>query len=482
MNQGQSQSFIFEGTTPVTPLWTSGGNGNNIPAEKWNGGGNPFTDPSGVAVYEKGSRVNYDPNGQIITWKTPSGGGIVPREIASLSIRDIQALTSFQTSNVTISRSINFKINSGVQYRLDRTCEPRFQLATYQNLRARNGSLASINALRNVEIVPVCCTFAANEIQNYCTTETTCTPIPSLFNVGNYGGYEVAVLPWNLGNCGQTAISLNLFGMTSYMDVTIRFNCNSTFIKDIDNICSIYCIEPENLQICKTGYRDVCFETTTDPDKVITDNPACQQFFTGLYTNFGPVDPDIETNIQDYCQGKYPTFEKLLNSTNSFDRDLCACHMPQTLYDEYRTNLIGQFPSIVTYIDNRNINERCLVRSCVSSSFPSIELQKPGSRRCEIPGCVQIVNFQNDGKIGEVTIDQGISTCVSILNTGGTGTIGPIPGPKPPPNPPNSTTGQSWISKYWWVFLLVGILLLMIIIVIIVVATGKKKKKKPVSY
>lgn len=444
-------TLIFTGTNTQL-LWQNEPSINNP-------GSNPNPTGSGFPFGTMGSQRNYDPFSTPITWSPsfPLINNLSVNQVINLLFGGTESI-----NNYSLSGEIVFTISGNQFHSLS---VPTININIYTSPTSQ--------ILNSVNIVPVdAIAGGSSGQQNYCSANGTCPSftynIPS--QISPFAPYIVQVVPWN---DGSQVITGNLLNFTLSAVMTIRLTVTCVTGPELETrVCMSYC--QANLQQCKAAYTDFCFtESSSNPPVIpLTTDNACQLYFEQYYNVNGP-DADIDSRISNYCQAKFPVttcFEPLFFGSppiSSFEQELCACHLSETCYQNYIDSLANQAPAFVNYIRNSGIKDRCLISECASSQFPSIEIGKV----CLVPACINVVNFNNNGSVGNggVTITQD-AECERINNTGGAGGTGA--------NPPGE---QSWWDKHWiWIVVGAGLLLVLIIIIIIIIVAESKKKKKPI--
>lgn len=255
------------------------------------------------------------------------------------------------------------------------------------------------------------------------------------------------------------------YNLQMAMSVTLQIFCMDANLET--GFCANYCQAPTNLasQSCFDAYRTLCIDTnnTAGAPNIVTI-PTCQTYFKEYIQQVEPRS-EFDTKLITYCS-KYTGINDFLNqtATNQVERDLCACHLNPTFYQNIKTSLIEQVPAYQLIAED----ERCLFPECVDSPYKTVETHS----QCALPQCLDIINFTNNGTItGKVTINQN-AACSSV-NGGGSGGGDGNGG-----TTPNNPTNKSWWDKYWiWIVVGAGLLIVLIIIIVIIVVSENKKKK-----
>jgi hypothetical protein len=445
-------------------------------------GGSGDSSINGYPYGTLGAKTTYPNNDLPLTW-SPNA----PSNLQSLSLNELFALN---IPNITVAINYVFTITSGTQM-FEEGNIPNINLNMYlQNTTSPfsippqvfSTNISTLNGIGNDAIGSTSYCSATNP--NICPTFTYNAPIESNPQVTTQV-YEVQVNPWNRGTSSSFDYGVNDFSLQVVLNATINIACNPG--TDLDSgFCLRYCSTNLSGNNCLSSYRDYCFAAdpgSTGPSIILTGNTGCQTFFTDYYSNLGP-EQSIDNQISTYCNQKYGNpdigFAGLFNTTppSAFEKNLCACHMPQSFYDAYKASVEKEFPNFVTFIDNSGIKDKCLVSYCASSPFSSSDIRDGTDFKCKIPACIQVAQFNNNGSIGGgVSITQ--STTCEAIQSGATGSTGG--GGNTGSN--NPLTKSFWEQHWVWVILGVGILIVLIIVILIIIAaeSGSKKKKVEVE-
>jgi hypothetical protein len=193
----------------------------------------------------------------------------------------------------------------------------------------------------------------------------------------------------------------------------------------------------------------------------------------------GGTDPCYNDLIA-WCQikasdGSYP------NLTSS--PDMCGCHMGETFYANYFTNLASAAPIFNTFPHF----ESCYFAACASGS--SIKKTTDSSNKCSsVTNCVSIANINNNGVINGSTNVAQSAACGNSPPSTGTGLI--TPGPAPGPAPAGAANADSTLlvptlpatlfglSQIVYLSAAAGIVLLFIMLAIIIGLSSSNKTKR----
>lgn len=206
----------------------------------------------------------------------------------------------------------------------------------------------------------------------------------------------------------------------------------------------------------------------TGPNFVYNQNDLCYNYISDYITNtsLGPTQP-ITSAMQNYCTQKFPNsgldIFNLPATIDSRDYKLCACNMPDQLYQQFEQSIKGQFPNL----NLGSIRPNCLLPACINSPFKNNELDN-----CPIPQCLEIVNINGSTISGPTTINQN-QNCSKYGIMGGT----TPPSPPPSPTPSQPTLNNFWSKYKWWIFAFLFIIIALLILVIILPGEHKNKMK-----
>jgi len=274
---------------------------------------------------------------------------------------------------------------------------------------------------------------------------------------------EVQFIPWNdKGGASNYPVGDFVFNMV--VIVKLKLECNST-VADLTSgqFCSSYCLTNEkvNLDNCLDTYLDFCFAPT---NRIFTD-VNCQTFIENHIQTLKPS-KEIDTPLTKYCTDKYDSFQKLFESTNGIDPQLCACHMTFKEYGIFGNQVLKDYSGLPTTF---GINDKCLLPQCSTTPYKSASTHLI----CNVPACLNITIFNLNGTYdnNKVTINNHIKGCTNVKKIGGTGTGNGSgndkqKGQKTTPKrsvPPDKT----FLEKYRW-YIVVGIIVIVLLFIIIV--------------
>lgn len=189
--------------------------------------------------------------------------------------------------------------------------------------------------------------------------------------------------------------------LTIVIHITLHINCTGQQLET--SVCQNIC--QNGSPACLDNYVTYCLPPTgTAP---VGTSQACQSYFADYIEQNGP-NSKIDRGLASYCSSKYKGFGDLFDdtNTNTVDKELCACHMPQAQYDAYANQLFGRFPQLGAFAGNK----LCLVPRCQSSKYAAEPIPKGG---CKTPRCLVITNFNNDGTFNndDININVDVPGC-----------------------------------------------------------------------
>ena len=209
------------------------------------------------------------------------------------------------------------------------------------------------------------------------------------------------------------------YTLTFLLRIYVTTNCQGNNL--LSPVCTQFCTV--NQDVCFSRYLNFCLNPQTP---IIGVTSQCRDFFADYLTTHRSKNLDI--GLVNYCK-KYKGFADLFNADSTvgtpeqraIDLDICACHLSSStepdpdatvLYRNFQASLAQQVP----YFNNVGFISQCLVPQCASSSFKPTAIPPTG---CNLPQCLNILSFNNNGTInGNVIIDQN-SECASISNNNG---------------------------------------------------------------
>ena len=434
-------SFTFIGNTTPQNLW------NNVTINIVDNGVPP--DPLGYP-YSSGNSTNlrnYNILDDIINWE-----GTIPASLNGITVNNLSEL--FGDSNTaSINVDYNFIIKTGNQ---TTACNgrPKINLNMYLAGSGSNQFFSTNVASLSPQCSGICSmSYPYNgQFPNYVFTTN---------NEVIIGNYDVKAVPWN-DNVGCDNYDAGSMTIEAFVKITLTVSC-STPTELNSQFCFDYCSQPNNQQSCYPQYRNYCLvDKDTSGDINIFTNRTCQEFFQDYFANQGP-NSETDNDLENACSRKFPTVDEYNQGTTE-EQNICACHLPQQIYDNLRNSLINQYPGF-QYVPE---NERCLFPPCPSSDYKTVAIGKV----CALPACINIASVTNDGNLkGGVNINQN-NACIDVKNGtfnngGGGGTVEEV---------------KTWIDKYWvWLVIGIAILVVLIIIILVVLAGEGNKKKKVVK-
>jgi len=404
-------------------------------------------DPNTGYSYTPSKTRTFNPFNQPIKWNSA-----VPSVIQNLSINEIAQLDIDYNFNLNYL----FTVKEAQQFY---QCGAK----TYLNMNIYRPAPTDFILTYNFEALNS--PGSQGDLQ-YCTS-TTCPTFNTGEQItpGNFPtseAYDIQLIPWN-STCDFFSIENLTFEIVT--NISLIVSCSTPEELNSD-FCFNFCtFNEDNLKNCYPAYRNYCLINTRDPSNInIFTNQNCLEFFEDYFAQVGP-NATTDNDLENACSLKFPF--PSIDAYDNADRNvqnICACHLPQEIYDNLRNSLINQFPGFQAF----PIDERCLFPNCASSNFSTIKIGKA----CSLPACINLASVTNDGNLkGGVNINQN-DQCLDLKNGtfnngGGGGTVEEI---------------KTWIDKYWvWLVIGIAILVVLIIIILVVLAGEGNKKKKVVK-
>lgn len=151
--------------------------------------------------------------------------------------------------------------------------------------------------------------------------------------------------------------------------------------------------------------------------------------------------------------------------------------MPAQQYDNFQKSLIKLYPSF----GNLGLVNQCLLPQCASSQYKSVVT----TGKCNLPECLNIVSFNNDGSFNNssVVIKQS-GNCANIVGPtpsppGPTPSpLGPTPSPPCPPGPSGPSGPSNFFYNHEYLIIGIGAAVLVIIVIIIILIIIKRRNGK----
>lgn len=128
--------------------------------------------------------------------------------------------------------------------------------------------------------------------------------------------------------------------------------------------------------------------------------------------------------MRNYCKA-YKGLGDLFNADSkvktlvqrAIDVDLCACNLSSStvndpdgtvLYNNFANEFYSNYPGF----SGLEFLNKCLLPQCAQSKFKSLPIPIGG---CQVPQCINIINFENDGTFNNSTVNIDESAaCVNI--------------------------------------------------------------------
>ena len=181
----------------------------------------------------------------------------------------------------------------------------------------------------------------------------------------------------------------NIIGQLDYIvNVQISIDCTGSALTN--SICKSYCNNNPN---CVYAFADYCFSKGVD---IATSND-CQSYIKNYIQTTGPI-PLLDTKLTNYCS-QYKTFYQFEQEPSVAKQEICACHLNELLYTKYYDEITATVPELA---DISGINKYCLFIPCEASPYKRTSIGKI----CKAPNCLNIVQFDPEGNIKNVSIKQ----------------------------------------------------------------------------
>lgn len=389
---------------------------------------------------------SFFPLDNTINWNNP----VPPDNIANSTLNQILQNNSF-TKKIEITPSI-IMINGQQGYDSFNNNPISYFTLFYSNFS--NGSPKFSNS--NIRLP----TTIGSGLANYTGSKAT---FPSfnpdeLYNSPNNAIF-VGINIYNDCSNVPLCIAFSAINYTSNLVLNVQMSIDCSGANTQSDFCTNFCNNTDNLQTCFPNYAQYCLSIlpgATGP--VITTSLPCQNFITQYIAKVG-TSLQIDDALLSYCSNKFTSLNDLFNA-NQIDKDLCGCHMPESLYDEFQKEVVAKFPGFGLV----STPAPCLFPYCINSLYKSERTGKV----CPIPQCINIVSIDSSGN-PVININQS-AQCANIA--GGTGITGSTG------SNPNNTSNKSWWDKYWiWVVLGIAVAVILIIVILIIVASDSNKKK-----
>lgn len=225
------------------------------------------------------------------------------------------------------------------------------------------------------------------------------------------------------------------------IDFGVSLRCGETTRCDCEN--GLPDLSMLSFSIRMTVTADLLSYCTIDAAKTQNmSDPVCYNYMSSFIADYGST-PAIDAALTGYCGAKYGESDlSIFENCNlpGDDCSVCPCHMPQSAYDQYYTDLQKQ----VT-IKDKTIPAKCFVPACIADT------KYPGS--CASGNCLTGVKIQAGNLVGPGVGVSESATCQGIVAVSD-GSI---------------ETGISWIT------IMVVILAIALVITIICLIVFRKK-------
>ncbi|MEM3858100.1 MAG: hypothetical protein QW478_01695 [Candidatus Micrarchaeaceae archaeon] len=237
--------------------------------------------------------------------------------------------------------------------------------------------------------------------------------------------------------------------------ITTTLKCVNGYLETVPQ-CTNYCLNTSNLNNCYQDMVNWCL-----PYRIGYSN-TCYKFFASYISSTKTIPAAVEDGLNEYCT-KFKGLGDLLSSQSTNDINLCACHMRQQQYNNFAATVLSYYPGYTSYIQTPGFVTQCLLNQCANSPFKSFAT----TATCNLPQCLEIVTFNNDGTFNNsnVTINTS-SDCTKI--------VGKYSTPKLTSSSNNVKENNSGITIG---IIILAIILFFIIIFIIYIFVRKNKPK-----
>lgn len=207
------------------------------------------------------------------------------------------------------------------------------------------------------------------------------------------------------------ALGLNKYStdMTVHLSLTVTLTgvirCSGASLES--ELCKVFCqCTDKNCDTCYEAYSEYCFggdgnNARNFGDKARNFRDLCKDYYGKYFEIYGPK-AELDENIKEYCQRKYNgEYSKTFQNPNSFDAKFCACHLPDSYYENFANSVKKEYIIEESMFGYKDV---CLFPICPVSPFPSIN-----SVKCRgVGSCLNVLKFSNDGYVRgtDISINQ----------------------------------------------------------------------------
>ena len=202
--------------------------------------------------------------------------------------------------------------------------------------------------------------------------------------------------------CNITGENKYSTDMTVHLSLTVTLTgvirCSGASLESA--LCKVFCqCTDKNCDTCYEAYSEYCFGD--DENKARNFGDLCKDYYGKYFEIYGPK-AELDENIKEYCQRKYNgQYSKTFENPNSFDAKFCACHLPDSYYENFANSVKEKYIIEESMFGYKDV---CLFPICPVSPFPSIN-----SVKCRgVGSCLNVLKFSNDGYVHgtDITINQ----------------------------------------------------------------------------
>jgi hypothetical protein len=187
----------------------------------------------------------------------------------------------------------------------------------------------------------------------------------------------------------------------------------------IDNICTIFCSDDRNLNLCKDSNISYCFNNLSEPQfSRFFQSDKCK-IFVKQYFAKNTSHPEYDKIFKQICKNLEVDASNYKNYTNGNDpqldldiKNICACNLDDSIYNNFYESFATEIPTIrATNFGSK----KCIFPECNTSEYKPTEIM--GYNVCPRIDCINVSQIDNDGRIiGGLTINQS-NNCPNIQDS-----------------------------------------------------------------
>jgi hypothetical protein len=187
----------------------------------------------------------------------------------------------------------------------------------------------------------------------------------------------------------------------------------------MDNICTIFCSDEKNVNLCLDANINYCFDKPLNPQFskfFVTD--ACKIYakqymatnvshpqYDKIFRNICKTLNVDASNYKNYTQGVDPQFDLEI-------KNMCACNLDDSIYNNFLDSFAAEIPTIKAANFG---SKKCIFPECSTSEYKPTEIL--GYNTCPSIDCINVTQIDNNGRIiGGLTITQ-TSDCPNLQDT-----------------------------------------------------------------